>query len=72
MPINVTRAYKLGKKKEVLLAFFLGEITQTEAAKAFGVTRQNFGGVVATIVRQMLRDGDEELIKVFINALNKY
>jgi hypothetical protein len=68
MAINVSRPYKLGNKKHIIEAYLYGEITQAEAAKAFGVKRQNFPGIIATMVRHMVK---EDLINIS-KALKHY
>lgn len=71
MPLNVTRPYKLGKKKKIIRQYLLREISQTEAAAAFGITRQNFPLVIATMMRQMVKD-DEAFLEAFLEALRRY
>jgi DNA-binding XRE family transcriptional regulator len=71
MPINVTRAYRLGKKKNTIEAWIHGEITQTEAAEVIGVRKQNFASMPANILRHMVKD-DPEFAKAFDKAFKKY
>lgn len=55
MGINVKTVYKLDpKNKEIIAAYLHGEITQSEAARAFGVKRQNFATIVTGIFRHMV------------------
>ncbi len=69
MAINITRPYKLDKaEKEIIETYLHGEITQAEAAKAFGVKRQNFSGIIASITRHMVMEGTIN----FSSAFKKY
>lgn len=68
---KVIRTYKLGTKKETIEEWFFREITDKDAAEIFGVKKQNFPAIPATIVRDLIAL-DEEFAKAFSNALNKH
>lgn len=68
MPKQVVRLYKLDKKhKEIIEAYLHSEITGNEAAHSFGMTRQNFKGMVASILRQMVTEGSLSITKPLSN-----
>jgi DNA invertase Pin-like site-specific DNA recombinase len=56
MPTYIKRP-RLGRKRETIIAYLNGEITQTEAARALNITRQNFPTITNNILRTLVLEG---------------
>ena len=55
---KVARLYELTiADKEIIEQYLHSEVTGNEAAAYFKMTRQNFKGMVATIVKKMVTEG---------------
>lgn len=64
MPTYIKRL-KLGqRKREVLIAYLFGEISQYEACKAFNVKRQNFPSITNNVLRALVMEGRIDIGKL--------
>jgi hypothetical protein len=69
MPKKLFKVYQLDQKdKEIIAAWLHSEIPANEAGAEFGMTRDNFKGMVATIIKKMVTEGSLDISK----QLNNY
>lgn len=51
--MNVTKTYRLGRKKAVIIDYLTGKITQAEAGQRLGVQRQTVPTMTNAIFRHL-------------------
>lgn len=67
MPTYIKRPKLGSRKRETLIAYLCGEITQGEACRAFGVTRQNFPIITNNILRALVMEGKVDIGRLLLD-----